>query len=323
MVSEVAFGAWAIGGWWWGPSDDEAALAALAACPEHGCHTIDTAPVYGFGHSEELVGRAIAGRREEYVLLSKCGLRWDSEEGEPFFESADAAGRKRRVFRNLRPDSIRLECERSLQRLGVDAIDLYQLHWPDPTTPVEDSLGACAELVAEGKVRAVGVSNFDPALLERARAALAPLPLAVLQSRYSLVFREEERSGLPWVREAGVGFLAYSPLAQGLLSGKVGPERRFPAGDERSGRPEFAPANRARIAAALESAILPAARAHDATPAQIALAWTAAQDGVSCVLAGARDARQVAENAQAGSLQLTRDQVDSIDRAFQELGLEL
>lgn len=317
----VTFGAWAIGGWYWGGSDDDEALAALRAGFEAGVLAVDTAPVYGFGHSEELVGKAIAGRGD-VAVLTKVGLRWDDPRGEHFFDTVDRAGQRLAVNRNLRPDSVRTEVERSLRRLGVERIDLVQAHWPDPTTPVAETMGALAELRAAGAVRAIGVSNFPPPLLEEAQAALGDVPLASDQARYSLVAREVECDVLPWTRSHGVGFLAYSPLEQGLLTGRVGPERRLAPDDGRSKRPTFRPENRRRVNELLARAVAPVADAHGATLAQTVLAWTAAQPGVTAVLAGARTAPQARENAAAGELRLGAEERDAIGLAFEGLELE-
>ena len=190
-VPPVIFGAWAIGGWYWGGTDDSAAISAIHASIDAGVTAIDTAPVYGFGHSESVVGCAIADRRDRVQILTKVGLRWDSTEGSHFFDDGGQT-----VHRNLRPASIHAEVEASLRRLGVDEIDLLQCHWPDPSFPVEATMEALASLVRAGKVRAVGVSNFDVALLTRARAALGSVPLASTQPRYSLMDRAIESDRL-------------------------------------------------------------------------------------------------------------------------------
>lgn len=307
-VSRVVFGAWAIGGWWWGGSDDDAAVEAIHASIDAGAFAIDTAPMYGCGHSERIVGRAIAGRRDEVVLLTKVGLRWDDERGVPFF-STEHAGRPVQVRRNLRADSIKTELSRSLERLGVDRIDLLQCHWPDASTPVEESMEALAELVDAGLVGAVGVSNFDVALLERAQRHLQARgqTLASNQPRYSLLDREIEAEILPWCRTHRVGTLAYSPLAQGLLTGKMTPERALAEGDERAKQPRFQPEARRALCAALEQ-WQPIAAAHDCTLAQLALAWALHQPGLSAVIAGARTAAQARENAHAARVVLSGEE---------------
>jgi aryl-alcohol dehydrogenase-like predicted oxidoreductase len=326
-VPVVVFGAWAIGGWEWGGRDaesDRAAVAAMQRALEVGMTAIDTAPIYGFGHSEELVGRALAGRRrEDVVVMTKAGLRWDDERGKLAYEGPDDRGVTRRIYRNARPDSVLHECDASLRRLAIDAIDLLQIHWPDPTTPIADTMGALADLVHAGKVRAVGVSNYSVDELAEARAALGAIPLASDQPRYSLVRREIEADVLPYARDHHVGLVVYSPLEQGLLTGKVPADRTFPASDGRSRRASFRPENRAKVNAVLDGVVAPVAAEHAATLAQTALAWTLQQPGVTAVLAGARTAAQVDENAAAGDLVLSPDEWSAIDRAFAALELDL
>lgn len=319
-VPVVTFGAWAIGGWAWGGSDDDAALEALSAGLDAGMVAIDTAPVYGFGRSEELVGRALAGRRDSAVVMTKVGLVWEDRRGEFAFE-AEQDGRRLAVYRNARPDSIRREVDASLTRLDVEMIDLVQLHWPDPTTPVAESMGALVDLLHAGKLRAIGVSNFTPALLEEAQAALGEVPLACTQERFSLIAQDRAGDVLPWVRERDVGFLAYSPLEQGLLTGKVDPQRRFAAGDARAGKTAFSAANRKRVNRILDKTVRPLAEQLDVSAAQVVIAWTFAQPGVTSALVGARSAEQARENARAGSLLLDEQQVASISRAFARLEL--
>jgi aryl-alcohol dehydrogenase-like predicted oxidoreductase len=319
-VEPVVFGAWAIGGWWWGPSDDDAAVAAIRASVRAGAPAIDTAPVYGFGHSEAVVGRALKGCPGR--VFTKVGLRWDTDEGAPFFETVDAAGAPVRVVRNLRPASVRLEAERSLRRLGVEVLDLVQAHWPDPSTPVEDTCGALAALVRDGLARAVGVSNFDVQLLERAEAALRAegVPLASHQPRHSLLDRGIEAGPLPWCHARGIATLAYSPLGQGLLSGRVGPERVFPPGDERADHPWFTPNARQQVMNALGPAREIAA-AKGCTVAQVCLAWSLRQPGLTAVIVGARDPAQAIENAGAAGVSLSDAEASAVEAPFRSVGL--
>lgn len=320
VLPPIAFGSWAIGGWQWGGSDDAAAVEAIRAGIDAGITAIDTAPIYGFGRAEEVVGRAIAGRRGEVVVMTKAGLRWDAQEGELAFDGFDD-GRPLRIHRNSRPDSLRAEVDASLRRLGVEQIDLLQIHWPDRTTPIAESMGALLELKQTGKIRALGVSNFTPQLLEEAQRALGDVPLASTQERYSLLARGIESGVLPWARAHSVGVLAYSPLEQGLLTGKVGGARTFPPGDERRRRALFSPKNRLRVNAALERSVQPIAQRLGATDAQVVIAWTIAQPGITCALVGARNVEQARENAHGAELELSRDELDSIGRDFAELEL--
>ncbi|MEZ5979528.1 MAG: aldo/keto reductase [Planctomycetota bacterium] len=319
----VVFGAWALGGGYWGARRDAAAAAALDAAFAGALPAVDTAPIYGFGHSEELVGQALARAPRRPLVFTKCGLRWDDpeERGELAFEGRGEGGRPVRVHRCSRPDSIVLECDRSLARLGVERIDLLQVHWPDPTTPIEDTMGALRELHLAGKVAAVGVSNYSAEQLERARVALGDVPLSSDQPRYSLVHREAEAEVLPWCLEHGVGTLVYSPLEQGLLTGTVGPQRTFTDDDARSKRPTFEPRARAVVNEILQRVVAPVAERLDASVAQVVLAWTIARPGVTAVLAGCRDPEQVRENARAGELVLEPEEWRAIDAAFRDLDL--
>jgi len=320
-VPAIVFGAWALGGWQWGGTDDELAVNAIRAAIDAGTNAIDTAPVYGFGHSEEIVGRAIAGRRDEVVLMSKVGLRWDDPRGTFYFKTVDQDGKPREIWRNSRPDAVMAEVEHSLRRLKTDRIDLIQVHRDDPSTPVDETMRALAKLVEQGKLRAVGVSNFTVPLLEQARAALGSVPLASNQPKYSLVAREIERDVLPWCREHDVGLLVYSPLEQGLLTGKVPAQRQFPESDGRAKRGTFTPENRALVNALLERVLRPIAQGHRVSIAQVVLAWTIAQPGVTSAIAGARTREQAHENAAAGALRLAPEELAAIRIAFE--GLEL
>lgn len=326
-VPPVIFGAWAIGGWYWGGTDDEQAIAAIRTAVDLGITAIDTAPVYGRGHSERIVGRAIRGMRDQVVIMTKVGLRWDDRRGPFFFEATDPDGSRWPVHRNLRPDSIRHEVERSLDRLGVDVIDVLQVHWPDPSTPVEETMEAMARLVEEGKVRAIGVSNFRRPLLERAHKALAEfgggpakggLPLASLQPHYSLLHRRIEDDELPWCRVHEVGVVAYSPMERGLLSGRITMDRTFPPGDGRNDDPLFREDNRRRVLEALTKADA-IARELDCTLAQLALAWVHGQPGVTAAIAGCRTPEQVEENAHAAEIALDEETSRALARLFDEV----
>jgi aryl-alcohol dehydrogenase-like predicted oxidoreductase len=227
------------------------------------------------------------------------------------------------VYRNSRPWSVRWEVEQSLKRLDLETIDLVQVHWHDPTTPIVETMGMLLQLRQAGELRAIGVSNYSPQMMEEAQRALGDFPLASDQPRYSLLNRDIEREIAPWCARKQVGLLAYSPLEQGLLSGKVRGERTFPAGDERGSRPEFTAENRERVNALLDAVVAPIAGAHGATLAQVVLAWTASQPGITSVLAGARTAEQAQENAAAGDLALTATELAGIRAAFERLELDL
>ena len=313
-VTPVIFGAWAIGGWMWGGSDEAEAIGAIQASIDHGVNTIDTAAIYGMGHSEEIVAKAIAGRRDKVVLATKCGMRWDSDEGSDPWPQKDNDGKDLIIRRNAKPDSIAHECERSLQRLKVDVIDLYQIHWPDTTTAVEDSMGAMVKLKEQGKIRAIGVSNYDANWMKKATAVA---PVASLQPPYSLIQRKIEKDILPFCREKNIGVIVYSPLERGLLTGKVLADRKFAPGDHRAGHKFFTVENRKRVLLALEK-IKPIAERRGASLAQIVINWTANEPGITAALVGARNAEQAKHNAKAMDFALTPEERADIRVAFDE-----
>jgi aryl-alcohol dehydrogenase-like predicted oxidoreductase len=311
-----------MGGWAWGGTDRKAALEAIRACPELGISTVDTAPVYGFGVSEELVGEAIRGRRDRYEILTKCGMRWDMKEGVFFFDTIDESGRSLKVYKYSGRDSIIWECEQSLQRLGTDYIDLYQIHWNDPTTPISESMEAFIRLKEQGKIRAAGVSNFSIAQMEEARRSL---DVASNQVPYSMLRREIEQDLVPWCLQNQCAILAYSPLQRGLLTGKITPETNFAEGDFRPTTPWFRPGNMEKVNAFLGS-LGPMAEEKGATLAQLVIRWTLEQQGITVALVGARNRAQVEQNAAAASFRLEAHEVDqitaSLDVLIRELDLE-
>lgn len=318
-ASRIAFGAWAIGGWNWGGQDDAESIRAIHAALDAGVNLIDTAPVYGFGRSEEVVGRAIAGRRDVVVLATKVGMRWDTTRGKLFFRSNDdeiAPDGARAVHVYASPESVRHEVETSLKRLGVECIDLIQTHWQDETTPISDTMAELLRLKSEGKVRSIGACNASLSQLDEYRAAG---PFDSDQERYSLLDRAADAEKLPYCRKHQLAFLAYSPLANGLLSGKLGPERTFPKGDMRNVRPRFSVESRRLIAEALDS-IRPLADEYGVTLAQLVLAWTLAQPGITHLLVGARTPQQAVENAAAASLPLTAADAAEIARRIGDVG---
>ena len=316
----ITFGAYPIGGWSWGGADPERARQTLRAAIDAGITAIDTAPIYGFGLSEELVGEVCQGR-DDVLLLTKVGLNWIDRQGPLAFETRDPAGRLVRVHRNSRPASIRREVQASLQRLRRERIDLIQVHAPDPSTPIAETMGELAALRDEGLVREIGVSNYDSRQLEEARAALGATPLASVQPPYSLLQRGIEEDVLPYALEHGIGVLAYSPLDQGSLCGKFCTGTALPPADGRNKRPTFMPENMRRICALLDEVVTPIAEAHEISLAQTVLAWTAARPGITTLLVGARRPQQAIENAAAGAIELTTDEHERIDQAFR--GLEL
>jgi aryl-alcohol dehydrogenase-like predicted oxidoreductase len=306
-ASAVSLGTWAIGGWMWGGTDEAQSIAAIQASLDAGVTLIDTAPAYGLGRSEEIVGKAIAGCRDKAVIATKCGLVWHTRKGKHFF---DQDGKP--VHRYLGRDAIIHEVEESLRRLGTDYIDLYITHWQDPTTPIEETVAALEDLKQAGKIRAVGASNVDRSELEHYVQTGA---LDAIQERFSMIDREIEQDLLPLTTANNVSTLSYSSLALGLLSGMIGPERVFSGDDQRKDNPRFSAANRQK-AKDFSAAIKPVADRHNATIAQIVIAWTLAQPGVTFALCGARNPAQALDNAQAGRLRLSSDDLAAIDTAI-------
>jgi aryl-alcohol dehydrogenase-like predicted oxidoreductase len=291
----------------WGGTDEKQATQAVQAALDQGINLIDTAPMYGFGRSEEIIGRSIAGRRDKVVLATKCGLVWDREEGQFFFH-ADRFGvatgpSEQKVYRCLRPASIRAELEASLRRLGTDYVDLYQTHWQDPTTPIARTMEALEKLKQEGKIRAIGVSNANLDHLN------AYGPIDADQERYSLLERALESGGsLDYCRQHQISVLAYSPLDNGLLTGKIRPDREYGRGDLRKTNPRFQPAAVEKTNAMLE-AIRPIAERHRVSIAQLVIAWTISQPGITSALCGAHSPQQAAENAAAAEVALAPEEI--------------
>jgi aryl-alcohol dehydrogenase-like predicted oxidoreductase len=298
----------------WGGTDDAAAIRAVQKGIDLGVTCIDTAPIYGMGHGETIVGKAIASRREQVIIATKCGLRWDREDGQFFFESQTPDGTPCKVYRNLRPDSIRYECEQSLKRLRVDVIDLYQCHWPDPTSSLDDAMDVLLDLQEQGKIRAIGVSNFAVDMLQQ---CLKKAVIASDQPKYNLLERDIENDVLPFCIDEGIGVLVYSPMAMGLLTGKVTLDREFKGDDTRRNRPWFSPTNRKRVLDLLDK-IRPIADGHHATLGQVAVNWLIGQRGITSALVGARNEQQVAENARAADFRLTDDETRTIRKLVED-----
>ncbi|MBN1846632.1 MAG: aldo/keto reductase [Sedimentisphaerales bacterium] len=319
-ASVVALGAWAIGGWMWGGCEEADAVRAIQASLDHGVNLIDTAPIYGYGRSERIVGKAIRSRRSQVVLATKCGLRWDLAEphgvlhfqGDDLGIVRDGTPGKYHVYKYLHPDSIRLELEGSLQRLGTDYVDLYQTHWQDETTPIDETMAALETLRDQGKIRAIGISNANRDQL------VAYGPIDGDQERYSMLDRRMEQDGcLEYCRANHISVLAYSPLVHGLLTGKITPQTQFHPGDLRIGNPRFSPDSLRRIQVLL-AGFAPIARAHGASLAQLVIAWTFSRPGLTHVLCGARNERQAIENARAGELPLAQDEIEAIDELIRK-----
>ncbi|TVR03327.1 MAG: aldo/keto reductase [Spirochaetaceae bacterium] len=308
-VSVVGLGTWALGGDAWGPAHDGESEDAIRAAIDAGVTLIDTAPAYGDGRAEEVVGRAIAGRRDEVVLATKVGIR--------------RHGPHHVV--DLSPQAVRREIDESLRRLNVDTIDLYQIHWPDKKTPIEETVGALARLHEAGKFRFLGVSNFKPALLERARAVF---PLTCLQLHYSLLNRSAESHTLPGCAKHGVGTMGYGSLAGGILTGKYRELPHFGPGDARGEFYRFFCEPVWSAAGRLLETLRAIAHERTRPVSQVAINWARrvpvagggavapARGGVTCALVGARTAAQARENAAAGEWELSGEELSRIERAW-------
>lgn len=318
-LSVISFGAWAIGGWMWGGRDDRAAVNAIKAGIDHGITTIDTAAVYGFGHSEKLVGKAIKGKRDKIQLLTKFGLQWKGSKGTYHFTTKNDSGKSIDIYKYGGKERVIEECEESLKRLGTDYIDLYQMHWPDPSTPISETMEALEQLIQQGKILSAGVSNFS---LHQLEEALKYLPLAVNQVPYSMVNRDIEKDVIPFCIKNEVGILAYSPIQRGLLTGKITPEYIFKPGDHRPSTPFFKKENIELVNKFLDQ-IRPIADQHKVTLAQLVLNWTMNQPGITSVLAGARNPKQIIENAGAIATQLSNEEIKLINKHLKTLELDL
>lgn len=292
------------GGNWkfsWGPQDDADSIRAIHRAIELGVNWIDTAAVYGLGHSEEVVGRALKGLKPRPLVATKCGRCWD-ERGEP--------------FSRLKRESIHAEAEASLRRLGVDAIDLYQIHWPAPEEDLEEAWAAMAELVRAGKVRYAGVSNFSVAQLKR----IQPIhPVASLQPPYSLLRRDVETELLPYCAQQQIGVIVYSPMQKGLLTGQLTRERvqQFPADDHRRNDPMFCEPQLSANLKFVEGLRAIAAR-HGRSVAELAIAWVLRRPEVTAAIVGARTPAQIEQTAPAGDWQLGADDLAQIEQLYNQ-----
>ncbi|MFM7208055.1 MAG: aldo/keto reductase [Planctomycetaceae bacterium] len=302
-ITRLGFGAWAIGGgdwaFGWGPQDDADSITAIREALDLGVNWIDTAPVYGLGRSEEVVAKALAGVPRRPFVFTKCGRIWDD---------------RREIGKRLKALSVRAECEASLRRLQVERIDLLQIHWPEPDEDLEEGWTECARLQEEGKVRWIGVSNFSVPQLERARSIAA---VTSLQPPYSMLRRDIEAGILPWCAAHGVGVLAYSPMASGLLTGGWTHARHaaLPDDDWRKAKNPLFQEPRFSQGLAVVETLRGIASAHGTTPGAVALAWVLAHPAVTAAIVGARRPGQFADLAAAADLALTADELATIGRA--------
>lgn len=312
-ITRVGFGAWAIGGggWThgWGPQDDKVSEATIRRAIELGINWIDTAAVYGLGHSETVVGRVLHSlpASERPFIFTKCGLVWDER------------NRMKEPKRILKPESIRAECEASLRRLGIERIDLYQFHWPDEIgTPIEDSWAEMLRLIEEGKVRLGGVSNFDVGLLERCAAIRH---VDSLQAPFSLIHRDVVEREIPWCVAHRTGVICYSPMQSGLLTDRFSAERvaSMANDDWRRRAPEFNSPNLERNLA-LRDTLRPIARRHGSSVSSVAIAWTLSWLGVTAAIVGARSPEQVDGWIDAANLELRTVDLEEISAAIKRTG---
>jgi aryl-alcohol dehydrogenase-like predicted oxidoreductase len=303
FITPIGFGAWAIGGsGWefaWGGQDDSDSIAAIHEALDAGVNWIDTAAVYGLGHSEEVVARALAGMGNRPYVFTKCSMTWDGN---------------RQIGHSLKLESIRRECEASLRRLRVDAIDLYQIHWPNPEEDIEVGWATMAKLQEEGKVRHIGVSNFN---VEQMRRANVIAPITSLQPRYSLIHRELEDDILPYAARQKIGVIAYSPMASGLLTGAMTRERieQLPADDWRRSHPDFNEpllSRNLRLVRLLKTI----GAHHGCTPAEVAVAWVLHNRAVTGAIVGARKPGQINGVLGAAGMRLSLTEVAEFEAFF-------
>jgi aryl-alcohol dehydrogenase-like predicted oxidoreductase len=299
-LSRIALGTWAIGGWMWGGSDEAESIKTIHAALDRGINLIDTAPVYGFGRSEEIVGMALAqdGRRKHAVIATKVGLAW--QDGKP--------------YRNASKSRIVREVEDSLRRLQTDVIDIYQVHWPDPDTAIAETAEAMAELYRAGKIRAIGVSNFTPAQIDAFRAVA---PLHTVQPPYNLFERGIENSVLPFARDRGITTLVYGSLCRGLLSGRINGGTRFSGDDLRRNDPKFQLPRFPQYIAAVEHLDRFASANYGKRVIHLALRWLLDRPGVGAALWGARRPDQLAPVAEVMGWRLDAGAMAEVDRILE------
>jgi len=303
-LTTVGLGTWAMGGPWqfgWGPQDDDEAIAAILASLETGINWIDTAPVYGLGHSEVLVGKALKQTSHKPIIATKCSLLWND---------------KKEKVSCLKAQSIRRECHDSLERLGIETIDLYQIHWPEPEEDIEQAWEEMARLAKEGKIRYLGVSNFNVEQIKRLHEIH---PVASLQPPYSMLHREVEDELLTYCAQNEIGVLAYSPMQRGLLTGKFSPERlaSLPLDDHRRVNPDF---HEPRFTATLElvEQLRPIAERNGKTLAQLSISWVLRRSAVTAAIVGARKPEQIIETAPASDWDLNEEDIEQIERLLAE-----
>ncbi len=300
-TSRIGLGTWAMGGWMWGVADEEESIRTIHTALDKGINLIDTAPMYGFGRSEEIVGQAVEqwGGREKVIIATKVGLEWH-----------DGV-----VFRNATRERINREIEDSLRRLRTSYIDLYQIHWPDPSAPIGDTADAMRRLLEQGKIRAIGVSNFSPEQMDAFRAVV---PLHTNQPPYNLFERQIEQDVLPYTRRNSIGTLAYGALCRGLLSGKMRPDSEFTGDDLRKVDPKFRPPRYAQYLKAVERLDSFAREKYGKRVIHLAMRWLLDQPGVTVALWGARHPQQMMPMEDMLGWSLSADAMRAIDQILRE-----
>lgn len=312
-LSTITYGAFAIGGTMWGGNEQKDSIASVKASIDHGVTTLDTAPFYGFGLSEEMVGQAIKGYdRSKIQLLTKFGLVWDGSNNGmgDFFFDAEEDGKKVPIYKYASKANVIKEVEESLKRLQTDYIDLLQIHWPDSTTPISETMEALESLLQQGKIRAAGVSNYNAEQVSEARKTVN---VASDQVAYSMLNRDIERDLVPYAQENNLSIIVYSPMERGLLTGKYFKDSKLKDNDHRKGY--FQQFDLAKVKTFLE-AITPLAESKEATVSQLVLRWTSLQPAITAVLAGARNEEQAIANAEAMDIQLTTEELAIINTAL-------
>ncbi len=316
-LSVITFGAWAAGGWMWGSTDRNDAINAIKASYDLGVTSIDTAPIYGQGDSEEILGDAIKGiSRDKLQVVTKFGMRWDLTKGDFGFKSKNNDGAAIDIYKYAGKESVIYECEQSLKRLGTDYIDLYQIHWPDSTTPISETFEAVSRLIEQGKVRYAGVCNYDIAQLKEADQTLE---IISNQIPFSMVNRSVEEETVPYCIENNKSVLAYSPMERGLLTGKMTADYKFEEGDHRQGNKFFSPESIEKTNAFLAK-IKPLADEKNATLSQLVLRWTIERPGITIALVGARNEKQAVQNAKAVNVKLNAEEIQFINTELEKAG---
>jgi aryl-alcohol dehydrogenase-like predicted oxidoreductase len=309
QITKVGLGTWAIGGPWefgWGPQDDNDSIKAILESFDAGVNWLDTAPIYGLGHSEEIIAKALKQTSHKPIIATKCGLVWND---------------KNQRISCLKTKSIIAECDASLKRLGIETIDLYQMHWPTPEEDIEEGYGAMAKCIKAGKVRYLGVSNF---VVEQLKRIIKIHPLASLQPPYSMFRRDIEAEILPFCAENNIGVIVYSPLHKGMLTGKftIKSVTALPADDVRQMSPDFK-TPRLEINLKIIEELKSIAKRNGITPAQLAIGWTLRRPEVTAAIVGARRAGQIKETAPASDITLCADDINEIEDLLKERNKKL